>query len=205
MADALAEATQATTILDAVNVMLRSIGEAPAVSLLEGGGHVDVESAHGTLMEVNRQVQGQGWHFNTDTNWEIAPEVNTGFVRLPYNTLTVDEIRDSAVAYSHGYDIVQRGLRLYDRAKHTFALHRPVSVDITMLLSFEDLPQYARTYITIRAARKFAQDELGSAEVSRFSAEDEERALASLEALDNRNEDRSMKKHSPATQWLLRR
>lgn len=205
MSTALVEATQATTILDAINVMLKGIGEAPAVSLLEGGGSVDVESAHGTLMETSREVQSHGWHFNTDTALLLSREESTNFIRLPQNTLRLDEVRDSATALARGLDVVQRGLRLYDRTEHSYVFDRDVYVDIVTLLPFEDLPQYARTYITVKAARKFAQDETASDSVSRFTLRDEEEALAEMQRLDNRHEDPSMKLHSPFVQKMLRR
>lgn len=201
----LTEANSATTLLDAVNLMLRSIGEAPAVSFLAGGGSVDVESAHATLMEVTRQVQGLGWHFNTAIKLPLEPDPDTGNVRLPQNTLRVDEVRDSPTAYSSGFDVVQRGLRLYDRRKHTFVLSRTVYVDLVQLISFEELPQYARTYITVKAARKFTQDETASDSTSRFTIRDEEEAMAEIERMDNRHADPSLRVHSPFMRHMLRR
>lgn len=199
---ALTEVLAATSMLDAVNILLKSIGEAP-VNTLDGEGSIDAESAFGTLVECSRQVQGLGWHFNTDIGLKLLPETDSGFVRLPSNTLRVDEIWAEAI--SNRSDIVQRGLRLYDRRLHTFALNRPVIVNTTSMLSFEELPQYARTYIVIKAARKFAQDETVSESLYKFSKTDENDALVTLEQADAENEGSNMALKSPFIRGMLRR
>jgi hypothetical protein len=56
--------TLATTKLDAVNQMLSSIGEAPAVSIDTDNSEIAV--AESTLDEVSRAVQAEGWNFNTE-------------------------------------------------------------------------------------------------------------------------------------------
>jgi hypothetical protein len=200
---ALIEALNATTVLDAVNVCLKCIGEAPTNSLLEGGGSVDAESAHGTLIEASRQVQGLGWHFNKELGFKLNPEATTGFVRLPANTLRVDEIWPDDLR--HGSDMVQRGLRLYDRLKHTYAIARPVTVDLIVMLPFEELPQYARTYITIRGARKFTTDEANSDALYKFNKADEDEALAQMEQMDAENSGANLAINSPFIRGMISR
>lgn len=197
----LIEALRATTIQDAVNVMLKGIGEAPTSELTEGS--VDVESAHGTLIETSRQVQGLGWHFNKEIAFKLQPNAVNGFVMLPANTLRVDEIWPDDLRF--GTDMVQRGQRLYDRRNHTYAIGRPVVVDIVVMLPFEELPQYARTYITVRAARKFAQDETASDTTSRFTRDDEDGALLQLEQMDADHIDANLAVHSPFIRGMIRR
>ena len=53
------------TELEAVNVLLTTIGEAP-VNTLTGNQVTDVTIANQVLTEVSREVQAQGWHFNTE-------------------------------------------------------------------------------------------------------------------------------------------
>ena len=57
-------AVAATTELEAVNIMLAAIGEAPINSLI-GTLPVDARIAQSTLTEVNKSVQSEGWSFNT--------------------------------------------------------------------------------------------------------------------------------------------
>lgn len=200
---ALVEALNATTVLDAVNVLLKCIGEASTNSLLEGGGSVDVESAHGTLIENSRQIQGLGWHFNKEIGFKLQPEAESGYVRLPANTLRVDEVWPEDLRF--GSDMVQRGLRLYDRKKHTYAIARPVTVDLIVMLAFEELPQYARTFILIRAARKFASDETASDSLYRFTKADEERAQIEMEQMDAENSGANLAQDSPFIRGMISR
>ena len=54
------------TELEAVNVLLTTIGEQPINSFWNQT--TDVTIARQVLNEVNREVQSQGWHFNTETD-----------------------------------------------------------------------------------------------------------------------------------------
>ena len=53
------------TELEAVNALLTSIEESP-VSSLTTTTTTDVNLAKTKLSEINRRVQKEGWHFNTD-------------------------------------------------------------------------------------------------------------------------------------------
>ncbi len=52
-------AVAATTELEAINIMLAAIGEAP-VNTLTGSLPVDVKIAQSTLVEINKSVQAEG-------------------------------------------------------------------------------------------------------------------------------------------------
>ena len=58
-------AIAATTELEAINIMLAAIGEAP-INTLVGTLPVDARIAQSTLSEVNKSVQSEGWSFNTE-------------------------------------------------------------------------------------------------------------------------------------------
>ena len=51
------------TELEAVNILLTTIGEAP-VNTLTGNQVTDVTVATQVLLEISREIQSQGWHFN---------------------------------------------------------------------------------------------------------------------------------------------
>ena len=53
-----------TTKLESINTMLSTIGEAP-VNSLTGSLPTDATMAINILDEINREVQAQGWKFNT--------------------------------------------------------------------------------------------------------------------------------------------
>jgi hypothetical protein len=54
-------------------------------------------------------------------------------------------------------------------------------------LPFEELPDFARQYITIRAAREFQQTAPGDPQSDRFTAEHELRARAEMMRSDGKN------------------
>src|SRR5690625_3614987 len=97
---------QPLTELDAVNIMLVSIGEQP-VNTLELAGVSEVSVGRDILHQTSRQVQSQGLRCNYEENYPLTRDVN-GQVKLPANTLKV-------YPTDHTVDYVQRGDRLYDR------------------------------------------------------------------------------------------
>ncbi|WP_313196205.1 hypothetical protein [Shinella zoogloeoides] len=172
-----------TTVLEAVNQIIATIGE-PPVNSVEDNGVIDAVMALQALSAVNRAVQLRGWHWNTEENYPIAASYPEGELRLPKNTLRVDTSGADA-----GLDLVVRGQRLYDRKNHTFEIGKSVSVNIVLLLPFEELPEAARTYITIKAARRFTEGQIGSELLSNFTLRDEQMALFALEDAEGETAD----------------
>ena len=165
-----------TTKLEAINIMLSSIGESPVNSLTSG--LVDAEMAETILNATSRDVQSQGWHFNTEPSYGIVP-LASGELLLPANCLKVDQISSE-----REFDLVQRGSKLYDRKKHTFKIGRTVKVDMVIMLDFEQLPEAARRFITLKGARVFQDRAVGSAELHGFQERDELRALVELKDME---------------------
>lgn len=174
-------ATAPTTTLEAVNQMLFVIGE-PPVNSIEDNGVIYAVTALQTLSAVNREVQQKGWHWNEERNYPLPLTYPDRFCVLPKNCLKVD-----AVARSQ--DVVQRGKRLYDKTTHGYVFQAPVVVDMTVLLDFEELPEAARNYILIRAARRFQQGAVGSEQLSNFTLRDELEAKVSLEEAEAETSD----------------
>lgn len=174
-----------TTVLEAVNQIIATIGE-PPVNSVEDNGVIDAVMALQALSAVNRAVQLKGWHWNTEENYPIATTYPEGELRLPKNTLKVDT---SGADGDLDLDLVHRGQRLYDRKNHTFQIGRSVKVDIVFLLPFEELPEAARTYITVKAARRFNEGQIGSELLSNFTLRDEQMALFALEEAEGETAD----------------
>lgn len=162
-----------TSELEAVNQMLAIIGESP-VNSLDNSGVTDANTAHALLSYCTREAQIVGWHWNTEKNFPLTPN-QEGLLLLPFNTLKVDTTGNSA-----GLDLVQRGNRLYDRVNHTYQFKGCVHVELVLCLDFDQMPEAARAYVTIRAARQFQERVLGSATLQSFNAQDEYRAMAVL-------------------------
>lgn len=158
-----------TTELEAVNQMLGTIMEAPVNSLLNVGS-LDAQRAISTLAEVSRDLQAQGWNFNQEKGMKLLPTAS-GEILLPVNCISVD-----TVGPDKGLDLIQRGMRLYNRREHTFTIGKAVTVDMTVLLPFDELPEAARRYIAVLACRMFQRRSVGSNALDAFSDTDETRA-----------------------------
>lgn len=168
-----------TTELDAVNIMLGTIGESPVSSLASEASMVDVSMARQILREITTAVLAEGWHFNTEVACVMQPTADTKEILIPANCIQIDTSGASA-----SVDVTARGTRLYDRANHTYAFLTNVTVDMIVLLDFIEMPQAARHYISIRAARVFQSRMVGSETLAGFTERDEQRARASLKRLD---------------------
>ena len=176
-----------TTKLEAVNTMLGVIGESPVNTISGSSLPVSVVMALNVLDEVSREVQSEGWHFNTEFEYPLVRNSSNQF-SLPTNTLKIDTPIDKYT----DIDVVQRGTSLYDRKNHTDVFDEDLEVTITFELAFEDLPQQFRTYINIKAARKFANRFLGSPEIESFTLRDEINAKATAVDSDSENADRTI-------------
>lgn len=174
-----------TTELEAVNEMLRSIGETP-VNSLENLQVIDASIALSTLRSVSRSVQTEGWNFNTEDKYPLALDENSE-AQLPANTLHVD-----TVYYDADIDAVQRGSRLYDKTNHTYTFDHAPYVKLVLMLPFDELPEAARQYIFIRAARVFQDSVVGSPNLHEFKQDDEVRARALLEQNEYDSADNNM-------------
>lgn len=174
-----------TSALNAINTMLGTIGQAP-VSSLETPGLVDAVVAKAVLTEVTREVQTEGWHFNTDYDYELAPDID-GFISPGSNVLRIDTTPDYRI-----YDVVLRGSKLWDKYKKTFIFDRALKFNITWLLDFEEIPETARNYITIRSSRRFQDRVMGSDTLHAYTQDDENRARAAMERSENLTENPSI-------------
>lgn len=172
--------TSPLTELKAVNLMLRVDGEAP-VDTLDDSAFSEVATARAVLEEVARDEQTEGYAFNTDYNRQFTPDALTGHIALPADTLWI-----KPTGYSIGLDVVERGRKLYNLATNSYVFTTPVYLDVCMFLPFDSLPSYARSYIGIKAARRYQKNATGSQRQDLFTAEDEATARASMKKADQR-------------------
>jgi hypothetical protein len=175
-----------TTKLEAINTMLATIGETP-VSTLEDTGVVDVAIAKRVLHNVSRRVQVKAWEFNLEKSFTLTPTFPKKEIVLPANTLGVDSVGSDI-----GITVVQRGTRLYNNTDHTYIFDEALDVDLILFLDFEELPEAARDYITIKAARIFQQQTVGSLDLEAFSEREELMSLIVLKQFDGESADYSI-------------
>jgi hypothetical protein len=184
-----------TTKLEAVNSMLGHIGEAPVNTISNATAlPISASVAVSVLDETSREVQLQGWHFNTEVDVELTPD-GDGNINIPSNAVGVDTV-DTTL------DVTQRGSRLYNRKERTYAFDNAVKVHVTYLFDWDELNEHARRYITLRASRIFQTRMVGSRELEALIARDEYMARAALEEADYQNSDRTIFDNIDAAQRI---
>lgn len=159
-----------TTELEAVNMMLASIGESPIASLEDG--FVDADLARDLLRQKSKAVQLQGWEFNTLHDYKFIPSISDNKIYLPINTLKF---------WIPGYrQYVRRGQHVYDNKNHTYEFERPLIGELVVGLPFDELSEALRQYLYMAAARVFQDQTAGDGTLHQITKEDETRAKANF-------------------------
>jgi len=161
------------TNLSAVNSILGAIGQSPVTSL--SFTNPEVSFIFNILTEVNKDVQNEGWHFNTEYHVKKNPDSND-YLPVPTNTLrydlhdgTTDKLRDTVV----------RNGRLYDLVEHKDTWDSgDYYVDIVTLYKFDDLPNAFQRYITHKAAVRAATQLVSNPQLSQLLTQDEAKSRA---------------------------
>ena len=173
------------TKLEAVNIILDSIGETP-VSSLESG-LPDAEAAVTKLDEINKTVQSKGWHQNTEKKLKLVPDSNKNIV-VASNYLRVD-----TTGTTKNINVAPRKFEnrtmLYDVKDQTFEFTQDLYCDVVLLLDFEDLTLELSSYIAYRAARKYQESQMQSTVLDGFTVRAEMEAYAALMDAETENED----------------
>lgn len=184
-----------TSELEALNLILSTVAESPVNSLDEGNS-ADTSQALLMLRNVSRQVQQRGWWFNEEENYPLIPDNFTKNIFVPANTLKV-ALDDT--------NVILRGDRLYDKARHSYSFDKAVTATVVFLLAFEELPEAARNLVTHRAGRMFQERMFGSESLSAFNKVDERIAETDLVTADLDHRNPSMLTGSQFAQRLTRR
>ena len=171
----------AMTELEAVNILLTTIGEAP-VNTLTGNQVTDVTIANQVINEVSREVQSMGWHFNTEYNVPLTPDISNQ-LPSPANVARID---------SKDYDIVIRENKLFNLLDRTYTFNSKILADIVYFQDFLVLPEIAKKYVTARAARIYADRMINSSTINQMTSRDEEKALMDLKAYEGDTADYNM-------------
>ncbi len=144
-----------STLLSAVNAVLRTINERPVNSLTPPYTQ-DVGFALECINEELVEVLGHGWSFNTESDQDLTLDINGKYA------IAADELQITLDRRRRDVELVPRDdagtLRLYNKAKgqHTFVLPAGLKVTKVRTVDFEDCPQPFRRYVEMKAARTFA-------------------------------------------------
>ena len=147
------------TELSAVNQVLGAIGQAPITEL--DYANPEISYIYQLLQECNRDVQSEGWSFNTEKHVTTSPDANDQFV-MADNILQVDLSGDFA---NRNLNVIVRDGKLYDKVQHTNEFTKAkgllnndgtIDLDYVYLLDFTDLPQPFKRLVIYRAATRAA-------------------------------------------------
>jgi|SaaInl8_200m_RNA_FD_contig_123_2712_length_1949_multi_214_in_2_out_2_2 hypothetical protein len=153
---------------DAINVVLRVIGEPP---LDVGTAYTDLfeaEAAYDTLEIVKQEILSDGWTFNSETDREYIPDVD-GYIVVPENVLRIDPS-------DTGSDFVRKDGKLYDRETKSYIFTAAVGCDVIFNFDFDDIPNAFQNYISLRAARLVYQRLVGDVNTIGYLKQDEQEA-----------------------------
>lgn len=135
------------TKIDAINRMLRYIGELPIPNDITVDelpeGHEAVQ-ARVILDETIREEQEENWWFNK-FNITYTPSTN-GYITLPENVVSIQSTSTNTKYLKNGND-------LYDVTNQTKIFTDPVELIVRIEIGFDDLPDVFRTYVVLQAAK----------------------------------------------------
>ena len=185
-------AVAATTELQCINIMLAAIGEAPINSLV-GLLPADAVTAQSTLLEANKSIQSEGWSFNTEIDVTFTRD-GSNQINLPTNILRID----ANVNHHPTIDPIQRGTKLYDRQNNKYEFDEDLICTVVYFRDFDEIPEPARRYITIKAARVFVDRLVSDDGLRSYTQQDETRARAILMETDLSNADHNVLRGDPS-------
>ncbi len=173
-----------STELEAVNQILSSVGQAPVTTLNMVNPEVSIVLS--TLREVNRQVQQEGWAFNTEAKVLTQRQADGALankILYPTNATSVDA---NKMQHFYKYDIVRRTETidnvdyqvLYDRVSHSSVFNEDLHLDILYHFDFKEVPPPVQALITAKAARMVAIKLVGDPQINQLLAEQEALARA---------------------------
>jgi hypothetical protein len=153
-----------TSFLEAVNRVLQMLGEAP-VNGLDGQFGL-AQQAQDAINDVSRKIQTEGWSFNTDFERLLMRDSITQHIGVGSN---VSRVKVDPYSYPD-VDVVLRGPKLYDRRAGSYEFEEDLRADVTYILEWDEVPEYAHQYFMIKAGRQLQEAILGSADLSRINA-----------------------------------
>lgn len=154
-----------TSILDVVNQLISSLGEAP-VATVEPPTSSDVDLALGCINEKDIIVQTEGWEWNRLYGWPLTI-ARDGTVPLPSNTLRCVKAYATAGQLggvnSGGFNsyagqaikIVALGDKLYDQVNNTAVFTVAPVVDLIVRRPWNEIPAIHRMLIAYEALKTF--------------------------------------------------
>lgn len=192
------------TELSAVNQVLGAIGQAPITTL--DYANPEISYIYQLLQECNRDVQSEGWSFNTETHVTERPDVNDE-IPIADNVLQAD-VTDDFI--NRNVNVIIKDGKLYDKVQHTFKFTRAagllnndgtIDLDYLYLLDYTNLPQPFKRLVIYRAATRAAAQLVSNPTLVQMLSQNEARAQAYCMEYECNQGDYSMMGWRDGTVW----
>jgi hypothetical protein len=176
-------------LLDAVNTILRKLGEIDVPSLDEP--YPTIPIALSALEEARLNVLKEGWWFNTLHDWTATPALD-GTVQLPSNTL---------IFYPVDPQYVFEGQYIVAADNHDPIIGKSVKGKLVIDKEFERLPYSAAMAITYTAAFETYTADIGPDDTAASIQNSMMGYLATLSAEHTRSRQQNTKHKRAFSRW----
>jgi len=197
------------TELSAVNQVLGAIGQAPVTEL--NYANPEISYIYQLLQECNRDVQSEGYSFNTESHVTTKPDTNDEFP-IADNVLQVDLSGDFS---NRNVNVIIKSdtsgsAKLYDKVQHTYKFTKAkgllnndgsLDLDFVYLRDFTDLPQPFKRLVIYRAASRAAAQLVSNPQLVQMLQQNEVRAQAYCMEYECNQGDYSMMGWRDGTVW----
>lgn len=170
------------TELEAMNMILSIAGDAPVTSVTST--YEQAVIARRILGEISRELQSNGLWFNETLELEIQPAVD-GTVNLPSTTINAEAVGD-------GGDLIQRGLRFFNKAENTYIINDSVIANVIEHIEWDYTPQTFRQLAIALSKSRYNTEFFGSNDVERIAQQDIQKFQIELQRADLKNRDVNM-------------
>lgn len=178
------------TTLDAVNIVLRRLGETPVTSVDET--YPTLAQILPALDEARRTILGEGWWFNTYDSFTASANIS-GEVILPDDTLRFYPDDVEKFTWSGTY------VRLADTGSKIVGEDVPGRVVLD--IPFEQLPEVIRYLITYRCAYDTYVSDFGPDNTAQVIAAEMQQYYGEASATHTRQRKLSLRTRTPASRW----
>jgi hypothetical protein len=170
----------------ALNQVLRFINIPPVSSITASDTSYTADKL---LSEIEKIVQAEGWHFNTELDFTLTRDVNNEIllsqVALPVLAVDADKYQD----YKH--NIVIRNNKLWDVNKSVSTFSSDVKVELVLQHSWDNIPVPIQRYIITRTAKELSAT-MGRTDALQALAVEENRAKVEATQYDEEQGDYSI-------------
>ncbi len=184
----MASPTTPTTKLEAVNLMLRKVGLLPVTTLTPSPVPDDLQHAIDALNEATRELCLEGWDWNTDHEFEIAPTASK--VAVPADALRIDPTRRDVWLVERDDSGTRR---MYDKDDNTFTITETFEYEVVRAFDFEEMPEAARHYAAMMGANRLVKFMMGDDATAAFNDQELGRARLLLEWADHETADHNLR------------